>query len=103
MHICASDLEVDDWAALFEVDIYGEPRGMLIADAILHASSTGYDKADGSRVAPTSGYDFGDLLTCLDQDADIAASYRPDTIRSIRQRLATYAAAPVLRHGHSVE
>ncbi len=95
LHICPSDLELDDWGALFEVDIYGEPRGMLIADSILHVSNTGYDRNDGSRIAPNPNFNFGDLLECLDKDADIAASYRPDTIRSIRQRLATYAALPL--------
>ena len=34
MRINASDLSLDDWGALFGVDIYTEPRGMLIADAV---------------------------------------------------------------------
>lgn len=95
LQIRACELEVDDWASLFEVDIFGEPRGMLIADAIAHTARAGFVRADGSRVVPKPDYDFADLLACLDQDSDIAANYRPDTIRSIRQRMSTYAALPL--------
>jgi len=95
LEIRARDLEVDDWGSLFEVDIFGEPRGMLIADIIGHVELSGYTTSGGSYVTPNSNYDFNDLLACLDQDADIAANYRPDTIRSIRQRMTTYAALPL--------
>ena len=95
LQIQASELEVDDWAALFEVDIYGEPRGMLIADAVAHTARAGYVRQDGTRVPPKPDYDFSELLACLDQDSDVATNYRPDTIRSIRQRMSTYAALPL--------
>lgn len=95
----ACDLEIDDWASMFEVDIYGEPRGMLIADLIAHVATTGYSNSDGSAVTAKADYDFDDLLTCLDNDADILANYRPDTIRSIRQRMATYGALPLFSGG----
>jgi len=95
LEIHASDLEVDDWAALFEVDIFGEPRGMLIADVIAHVATNGYDADDGAHVPPNPTYDFSDLLSCLDHDADITANYRADTIRSIRQRMTTYASLPL--------
>src|SRR6185503_2637802 len=68
---------------------------MLIADIIGHVELSGYTTSGGSYVTPNSNYDFNDLLACLDQDADIAANYRPDTIRSIRQRMTTYAALPL--------
>ena len=89
--IQACNLEIDDWGSLFEVDIFGEPRGMLIADLVTHVSISGYTAPDGSHIAANSNFDFADLLSCLDGDADIGANYRPDTIRSIRQRMTTYA------------
>lgn len=95
LRVPARDLEIDDWAALFEVDIYTEPRGMLIADAINHVSTTGWTAEDGTRMPANPQYAFADLLTCLDRDADLAANYRPDTRRSIRQRMSTYAALPL--------
>jgi hypothetical protein len=99
LFVRASDLEIDDWAAMFEVDIYGEPRGMLIADLITHVSTAGYTKADGSGIPANSAYEFNDLLACLDTDADIQTNYRPDTIRSVRQRMATYGALPLFSGG----
>jgi len=95
LHIRASHLEIDDWGALFEVDVYNEPRGMLLADAIAHVSVQGYTRDDGSVVAPLADYDFIDLLNCLADDVDIIANFRPDTIRSIRQRMTTYSSLPL--------
>jgi len=95
LHIRASHLEIDDWGALFEVDVYSEPRGMLLADAIAHVSVQGYHRSDGTSVAPVTDYDFPDLLNCLVDDIDIIANFRPDTIRSIRQRLTSYSSLPL--------
>ncbi len=95
LHISASHLEIDDWGALFEVDIFNEPRGMLLSDLVGHVAVQGYTRNDGQQVHPIAHYDFQDLLACLADDADLAANYRPDTIRSIRQRLSSYAALPL--------
>jgi hypothetical protein len=90
-----SDLEIDDWAALFSVDIYSEPRGMLIADALNHVSVLGYMRTDGASVAPQPDYSMADLVGCIDNDADLQLNYRPDTIRSVRQRMASYSTLPL--------
>lgn len=95
LRIAPADLELDDWGALFEVDIFGEPRGMLIADVVSHVGTAGYTRQDGTQVAPQPGFDFAALIACLDTDADLAANYRPDTLRSVRQRFTTYAALPM--------
>jgi len=95
LHIRASHLEIDDWGALFEVDVFNEPRGMLLADAIAHVSVQGYRRGDGTVVAPVPDYDFTVLLDCLADDVDINANFRSDTIRSIRQRLTSYASLPL--------
>lgn len=100
LYIRAADMELDDWASLFEVDIYGEPRGMLIADAIQHVSVDGYQRPDGSSVPAKLDYSFKDLIACLDDDSSVLQNYREDTVRSIRQRLSTFAAIPVFAdHG----
>jgi len=64
LEIRACDMEVDDWASLFEVNIFGEPRGMLIADVIAHVATTGYSTSKDSTVPANRNYDFGDLLAC---------------------------------------
>jgi len=94
LHLRASHLELDDWGALFDVDMYNQPQGMLIADGISHVVQ-GYVRQDGSTVPPVPDFDFPDLLACLADDGDIAVNYRADTIRSIRQRMTTYAALPL--------
>jgi hypothetical protein len=92
LRIQASDLGLDDWADLFGVDIYGEPRGMLISDIVTRVSTDGYTTIAGEQVAPKQEYSFQDLLQCLETAQDIVASYRDDTRRSVRQRMGSYAA-----------
>jgi uncharacterized protein len=99
-HVClleirACDLEIDDWGSLFEVDIFGEPRGMLISEVITHVARTGYTASEDVDVPANPNFDLSDLLNCLAQDVEILANYREDTIRSVRQRLSTYAALPL--------
>jgi hypothetical protein len=90
LRINASDLSLDDWGSLFEVDIYAEPRGMLIADAVAHVGRDGYRGTDGAAVAARANFSFGDLLACLENDADILQNYQDVTLRSVRQRMTTY-------------
>jgi len=94
LRIRASDLTLDDWGSLFEVDIYGEPRGMLIADAISHVSDKGYTALDGSTVAARVEYGLEHVLACLENDSGLRNDYQDATIRSIRQRMGTFAALP---------
>jgi hypothetical protein len=82
---------LDDWADLFGVDIYGEPRGMLIADLVSRVGMEGYTRSSGEEVPPRDQYTFNNLLDCLETAQDIISSYRDDTRRSVRQRMASYA------------
>lgn len=94
LKIQANHLELDDWAALFDVDIFTEPRGMLVADMISHVQE-GYMRDDKTTTPPNDNFNFGDLLVCLDSDTDLSNNYHTETIRSIRQRLSTYSAMPL--------
>jgi hypothetical protein len=91
LRISPADLSLDDWAALFEVDIYNEPRGMLIADAVQHVGSVGYQRQDGTFVPACRTFGFTELLACLQDNADLQTNYQSATIRAIRQRLVTFA------------
>jgi len=97
LRISPSDLSLDDWAALFEVDIYNEPRGMLIADAIQHVGSVGYQRQDGTGVAACEKFGFSELLACLQDDADVLANYQATTVRAIRQRMVTFSSLPLFQ------
>jgi len=95
LFISPSDLSIDDWGSLFEVDIFNEPRGMLIADAVQHVSADGYRRTDGSQAVGKPNFNFEDLLDCLVNDQDLLRNYQDMTLRSIRQRMASYAALPL--------
>ncbi len=95
--ISPASLSLDDWGSLFEVDIYAEPRGMLIADAIQHVSSEGYTRTDGANVSPNQQFTLPEVLDCLGNDVDLISNYQDTTLRSIRQRMATYAALPLFQ------
>jgi len=89
--IAPSELSIDDWAVLFGVDVYGEPRGMLVADLIQHVSVTGYTTEQGLNIPAERNFGLQQLLTCLDTDETLARDYQDQTRRSIRQRLTTYS------------
>lgn len=95
LRVSPSSLALDDWATLFDVDIFGEPRGMLIADAIAHTSEAGYLRGDGTHVAAKPDFGFAELLDCLNADADLVRNYQDMTLRSVRQRMSTYASLPL--------
>jgi hypothetical protein len=87
----ASDLSVDDWGALFDVDIFTEPRGMLIADTVQRVSARGYRQRSGLHVPPKGDFTVEDLVTCLREDDELAENYQDMTLRSVIQRMSTYA------------
>lgn len=85
-----SALDADDWALLLQTDLMLETRGRLIYEAYQKVTTLGWT---GSRVdyAPRSDYSIQDLIDCISGDADIAAFYHPETIRSVIQPLKSYA------------
>jgi uncharacterized protein len=89
LRIDPSALGIDDWGALFDLNIYTEPRGMLVADVIRHVSESGY-AASGVRVEPVPNFDLAGLVDCL-ENADFVQSYDSSTIRAVKQRLQSYA------------
>ena len=93
--ISPSDLSLDDWGSLFEVDVYTEPRGMLIADLIQHVGVEGYTQQDGTTVGAKGDFNFNDLLACLENDAS-AGRFSARAFRSVRAR-STSGALPLRR------
>lgn len=90
LHIGASDLEIDDWGALFDINMLVEPRGMLLMDLVTRVGVEGYHSRAGSMVPAKSAFTFDDLLDCLRDDPTFATNYNDNTIRSVRQRLDTF-------------
>jgi DNA helicase HerA-like ATPase len=97
LRIAPIDLSPDDWATLFDIDLVGEPRGMLLEELIRKTSTTGWVDANANHYAPVANYGFSELLSCLEQDNDLAQAYTDSTRRSIRQRLGAQAANPLFQ------
>jgi len=96
LRIDPSSLSIDDWGALFGINIYAEPRGMLISDLVLHVGQKGYSTREGRTIDPVESFDLAALLNCLDS-ADFVASYDASTARAVRQRLQSYAQLEVFQ------
>ncbi|MGE3995931.1 MAG: ATP-binding protein [Variibacter sp.] len=97
LQIGAGDLEIDDWGALFDINMLVEPRGMLLTDLIGRVGVNGYTDRSGITVAAQPDFNFDQLLTCLDQDPTFAVNYNDNTIRSVRQRLETFRGLPLFQ------
>jgi len=97
LSIGASDLELDDWGALFDINMLVEPRGMLLTDLIGRVSTQGYATRGGGNIPPKSVFSFDDLLHCVEEDPSFATTYNDNTVRSVRQRLETFRGLPLFQ------
>ena len=97
LRLRGSDLSVEDWGSLFDVDIYTEPRGMLIHDLVVYVSEEGYTDKDGNQIDAVADFSVNDLVVCLNTSSAIATNYQDITVRSVRQRLGTYSRLPMFR------
>ncbi len=97
LRIGASDLEIDDWGALFDINMLVEPRGMLLTDLIGKVSRHGYEDSKGNAIAAKSQFSFQDLIRCVETDSSLATNYNDNTIRSVRQRLDTFSSLPLFQ------
>jgi hypothetical protein len=95
--IGAADLEIDDWGALFDINMLVEPRGMLLTDLLARVSTHGFSDRSGRTNAPKPDFSFEDLLSCLDQDPTFPVNYNDNTIRAVRQRLETFRSLPLFQ------
>jgi len=82
--IRTSDLDANDWAALFEVDVISDPMGQLVSDLYERVVMDGYYR-ENVKVEPKPNYDLDDLLTCLKYDEEIQR-FDNRTIEAVRRR-----------------
>lgn len=97
LQIGASDLEIDDWGALFDINMLVEPRGMLLTDLVARVGVHGYTNKNGTVVAAVPSFSFDELLSCLDDDASFSINYNDNTVRAVRQRLETFGDLPLFQ------
>jgi hypothetical protein len=80
----ASDLEGEDWAALFGKDVFSDPIGQLLAE-LVESVTEGYDSSQG-KTPPRPDYTIDDMLLCLERNPSISR-YEIKTIEAVRRYL----------------
>jgi hypothetical protein len=92
----ASDLEAEDWAALFGKDVFSDPIGQLLAELVESVSAEGY-QLRGKKVPPKTEYTIDDMLFCLDNNRNIQR-YEKKTIEASRRYLKAIKRTKIFSH-----
>lgn len=84
--LSTSDMEVDDWASLLQVDLVREPMGQLLLMAFNKVRSEGWEAIGeaGARKA-VHEYEIEDLVDCIQADRELTS---PETGFDLRTRRA---------------
>jgi DNA helicase HerA-like ATPase len=80
----ASELEGEDWAALFGKDVFSDPIGQLLAE-LVESIREGY-QVGSKKIPPTSEYTIDDMLFCLEKNQSLQR-YEIKTVEAVRRYL----------------
>lgn len=83
-----ADFGAADWGYLLDLDIYQDRMGQLLNDAYIKITEEGWEGTGGRR-DPRPEYSLDDLSACVKMDAELQATYRPETLRAVLQQLGT--------------
>jgi uncharacterized protein len=89
-----NSLNAGDWGLLIKADVITEPRGRLVDEAYRKVVELGWDWG-GKAVPPNADYTIGNLIDCIENDADIQNFYAAETCRSVVQPLRSFARMPL--------
>ena len=93
--VAVSDLTVDDWCLVFDIDRF-KTQGLLIGD-VLDKINNGYDAKIGDvtkRIPPKKkDYTIGDIIFCIQQDISINSSQEGYALSTRRSVIARFRAA----------
>ncbi|MEX2128248.1 MAG: zonular occludens toxin domain-containing protein [Xanthobacteraceae bacterium] len=91
----ASDLGVEEWCSLFEVDPFVDPMGHLITLLISKLADEGFvDSRSGQRHKAKPDYNIQDMIFVLDVDADFD-SFANETRQALRRRFDSLSKIPL--------
>jgi hypothetical protein len=91
----ASDLGIEEWCGLFEVDPFVDPMGHLITLLISKATQGGTSNpTSAGRATDIQHYSIQDLITRLDTDPDFD-SFASETRQALRRRFDALAKTPL--------
>ena len=88
--IAPSDLTVDDWGEILDLNVYQDRMGQLLTEVHLKVTEEGW-----AENTPVSNYQISDLIDCLRHDQDIEDGYVEGTVRGLIQRLRAQQKLPV--------
>lgn len=89
-----SDLGIDEWCGLFEVDPFADPLGHLMTEVFGKVALDGYADEDGRPYPPNPVFNIDDLIAALDHDPDLRRYHR-DTLEALRRRFAAIRRLPI--------
>ncbi len=82
-----SVLGLEEWELLLGVNVMTEPMGQALTDALSLVSRVGF-RRPGNQIPPSPTFDLRRLRISVDSD-ELEASYHRETLRALRQRLAS--------------
>lgn len=89
-----SSLVAEDWASLFDLDLYLDRIGQLLNDLWYKLVVEGWE-GNGENIGPNPDYSIQDLLNCLQNDSEIQRYYNRETIRALYQRINSFKNNPL--------
>jgi DNA helicase HerA-like ATPase len=90
-------LGLQEWELLLGVNVFSEPMGQALSDALTHTRDSGFH-ISGEAYAAASVFDIDALLLSLTSD-ELVSTFHNETLRALRQRLAALSATGLF---HSV-
>jgi hypothetical protein len=90
------DLDAQDWADLFGVNLIRDPQGIALADAYERVTQSGWaDRTN--KFPPRAQYTVADLTACLSfmRDDPTASDHAPQTLRALIRTLDGFARMPL--------
>ena len=99
----ASDLGIEEWCGLFDVDPFVDPMGHLLTTVCSKLLREGIqDKKTGMVVAPRDVFDIPEMIEALDRDLEVDA-FAIDTREALKRRLQALDRLPLFgSHGLDV-
>jgi hypothetical protein len=93
--VAVSDLTVDDWCLVFDIDRF-KTQGLLIGD-VIDKINRGYDAKIGDvtkRIkAKKKGYTIGDIVFCIQNDVNINSTHEGYALATRRSVIARFRSA----------
>ena len=87
--IRVNDMTPQDWGILMDVDIILEPMGQLLSAVDDKIRRTGWSSKE-MHYSPTQNASISDMTRCLNGDKELSTEFTTETIRAVKQRLASY-------------